>query len=75
MSKQIRQLQQGDTVAVMKTTLGEIKILLFPEAAPKAVENFTTHAKNGYYNGIIFHRVISDFMIQGGERTCVGISN
>ena len=75
MSKQIRALQQGDTVAVMKTTLGEIKILLFPDAAPKTVENFTTHAKNGYYNGIIFHRVIPDFMIQGGERTCVGISN
>ena len=72
MSKQIRPLQQGDTVAVMKTTLGEIKILLFPEAAPKTVENFTTHAKNGYYNGIIFHRVIPDFMIQGGDPTGTG---
>lgn len=72
MSKQIRALQQGDTVAVMKTTLGEIKILLFPEAAPKTVENFTTHAKNGYYNGIIFHRVIPDFMIQGGDPTGTG---
>lgn len=72
MSKQIRPIQQGDTVAVMKTTLGEIKILLFPEAAPKAVENFTTHAKNGYYNGIIFHRVIPDFMIQGGDPTGTG---
>ena len=72
MSKQIRPVQQGDTVAVMKTTLGEIKILLFPEAAPKAVENFTTHAKNGYYNGIIFHRVIPDFMIQGGDPSATG---
>ena len=72
MSKQIREIQQGDTVAVMKTTMGEIKILLFPEAAPKAVENFTTHAKNGYYNGIIFHRVIPDFMIQGGDPTGTG---
>lgn len=72
MSKQIRPVQQGDTVAVMKTTLGDIKILLFPEAAPKAVENFTTHAKNGYYNGIIFHRVIPDFMIQGGDPTGTG---
>ncbi len=72
MSKQIREIQQGDTVAVMKTTLGEIKILLFPEAAPKAVENFTTHAKNGYYTGIIFHRVIPDFMIQGGDPTGTG---
>lgn len=72
MSKQIRPVQQGDTVAVMKTSLGEMKILLFPEAAPKAVENFTTHAKNGYYNGIIFHRVIPDFMIQGGDPTGTG---
>lgn len=72
MSKQTRQPMQGDTVAVMKTTLGEIKILLFPDAAPKAVENFTTHAKNGYYNGIIFHRVIPDFMIQGGDPTGTG---
>ena len=67
MSKQIRPAAAGDTAATMKTTLGEIKILLFPDAAPKAVENFTTHAKNGYYNGIIFHRVIPDFMIQGGD--------
>ena len=72
MSKQIREIQQGDTVAVMKTTMGEIKILLFPEAAPKAVENFTTHAKNGYYNGIIFHRVIPDFMAQAGDPTGTG---
>ena len=72
MSKQIRQPQQGDKIAVMKTTLGDIKILLFPDAAPKAVENFTTHAENGYYNGIIFHRVIPDFMIQGGDPTGTG---
>ena len=72
MSKQIRPVQSGDIVATMKTTLGEIKILLFPEAAPKTVENFTTHAKRGYYNGIIFHRVIPDFMIQGGDPTGTG---
>ena len=72
MSKQIRMPQAGDTVAVMKTTLGEIKILLFPDAAPKAVENFVTHAKNGYYTGIIFYRVIPDFMIQGGDPTGTG---
>lgn len=57
----------GDTVATMKTTMGDIKIKLFPQFAPKAVENFVTHAKNGYYNGLIFHRVIPDFMIQGGD--------
>ena len=72
MSKQIRPVQSGDISATMKTTLGEIKILLFPDAAPKTVENFTTHAKNGYYNGIIFHRVIPDFMIQGGDPTGTG---
>ena len=72
MSKQIREIQSGDIVALMKTTLGDIKILLFPDAAPKAVENFTTHAKNGYYTGIIFHRVIPDFMIQGGDPTGTG---
>ncbi|MBR4727548.1 MAG: peptidylprolyl isomerase [Clostridia bacterium] len=72
MSKQTRTPAAGDTVATMKTTLGDIRILLFPEAAPKAVENFTTHAKNGYYDGIIFHRVIPDFMIQGGDPTGTG---
>lgn len=72
MSKQIRKIQSGDIVATMKTTLGDIKILLFFDAAPKAVENFTTHAKNGYYTGIIFHRVIPDFMIQGGDPTGTG---
>lgn len=72
MSKQTRAPQAGDTVAVMKTTHGEIKILLFPDAAPKAVENFVTHSKNGYYTGIIFHRVIPDFMIQGGDPTGTG---
>ena len=63
----------GDTVAVMHTTMGDIKIKLFPEQAPKTVENFTTHAKNGYYNGLIFHRVIKDFMIQGGDPTGTGM--
>lgn len=57
----------GDTVAVMHTSMGDISIRFFPEAAPKAVENFTTHAKNGYYDGLTFHRVIEDFMIQGGD--------
>ena len=59
--------QEGDTVAIMHTSKGDICIRLFPEAAPKAVENFITHAKNGYYDGLIFHRVIEDFMIQGGD--------
>lgn len=73
MSKQIRQPAAGDIVATIKTNLGDIKVLFFHDAAPKAVENFTTHAKNGYYNGIIFHRVIPDFMIQGGDPTGTGM--
>ena len=58
---------QAKQTAVIKTNHGDIKVMLFPEAAPKAVENFITHAKNGYFDGIIFHRVIKDFMIQGGD--------
>ncbi|KAJ2722248.1 Peptidyl-prolyl cis-trans isomerase cyp15 [Coemansia sp. Benny D115] len=53
--------------AVLRTTLGDIQLTLFPELAPKAVENFVTHAQNGYYNGVIFHRVIKRFMIQTGD--------
>ena len=59
--------EAGDIVAIMHTNMGDICIRLFPEAAPKTVENFVTHAKNGYYNGLTFHRVIKDFMIQGGD--------
>ena len=59
--------QKGDTLAVMHTNMGDIKIKLFPEKAPKTVENFVTHSKNGYYNGLKFHRVINGFMIQGGD--------
>ncbi|KAF2792720.1 peptidyl-prolyl cis-trans isomerase-like protein [Melanomma pulvis-pyrius CBS 109.77] len=55
------------TAATIHTTHGDITIRLFPEAAPKAVENFVTHSKNGYYNNIIFHRVIRKFMIQTGD--------
>lgn len=64
---QFKMPSAGDTVAVMHTNMGDIKIFLFAEKAPKAVENFTTHAKNGYYNGLKFHRIINDFMIQGGD--------
>ena len=74
MSKmQLEPLKKGDTVAVLKTNLGEIKFKLFKDLAPKTVENFTAHIKNGYYNGIIFHRVIKDFMIQGGDPTGTGM--
>jgi len=53
--------------AVIHTTLGDIHIMLYPDEAPKTVENFTTHAKNAYYDGVIFHRVIKSFMIQTGD--------
>ena len=68
MSKvQLEQPKVGEEVAIIKTNQGDIKVRLFPEVAPKAVENFKTHAKNGYYDGVGFHRVIKDFMIQGGD--------
>lgn len=53
--------------ATIHTTLGDIQIRLFPAQAPKAVENFTVHARNGYYNNLIFHRIIRKFMIQTGD--------
>ena len=72
MFHQLNKPTENDTIAIIKTNMGEIKIKLFPQFAPKTVENFTTHAKNGYYDGIIFHRVIKDFMIQGGDPTGTG---
>ena len=63
----------GDTVAIFHTNSGDIKVKLFPKETPKTFENFVTHAKNGYYNGLIFHRVIKDFMIQGGDPMGTGI--
>lgn len=57
----------GDLVAVMKTSLGDIHIKLLPQEAPKAVENFKGLVDQGYYNNLIFHRVIPDFMIQSGD--------
>jgi cyclophilin family peptidyl-prolyl cis-trans isomerase len=57
---------------LLSTTLGDITLELFPKAAPKAVENFIGLSEKGYYDGIIFHRVIRDFMIQGGDPTGTG---
>lgn len=59
--------------AVIKTNRGEITVQLFPELAPKTVKNFIELAKKGYYDGVIFHRVIPDFMIQGGDPTGTGM--
>ena len=60
------------TVVVLETNQGVIEIKLMPEAAPKACENFTKLVEEGYYNGLIFHRVIKNFMIQGGDPTGTG---
>jgi len=59
-------------IVILETNVGKIELKMFPKAAPLAVENFTTHVKNGYYNGIIFHRIIKGFMIQGGDPTGTG---
>ena len=64
--------KKGSPVAVINTTMGKIVFRLFPDKAPKTCENFTLLAQKGYYNGVIFHRVIKNFMIQGGDPTGTG---
>ncbi|NLW94085.1 MAG: peptidylprolyl isomerase [Chlamydiae bacterium] len=64
--------RQGTPHAVIETSRGTITCRLFPDKAPKACENFTLLAGRGYYNGVIFHRVIPGFMIQGGDPTGTG---
>ncbi|KAH7815323.1 putative peptidylprolyl isomerase domain and wd repeat-containing protein 1 [Monocercomonoides exilis] len=59
-----RHLAKG---AILHTTLGDITVRLFGKECPKTVENFTVHARNGYYNNLTFHRVIKGFMMQGGD--------
>lgn len=63
---------RGPQVTI-ETSMGTIQLQLFPEQAPKTVENFVTHAKAGYYDGMTFHRVIPNFMIQGGDPTGTGM--
>ena len=58
---------KGDVIVTMHTTMGDICIKMFPDKTPKTCENFLTHAREGYYDGLTFHRVINDFMIQGGD--------
>ncbi|MBR0465964.1 MAG: peptidylprolyl isomerase [Clostridia bacterium] len=70
---QKKEIENGEEFAVIKTNHGDITVKLFRNEAPKAVENFVTHAKEGYYDGLIFHRVINDFMIQGGDPTGTGM--
>ena len=70
---QLNEVNEKNPLVTVHTNLGDFTLELFPELAPKTVENFVTHAKNGYYNGVIFHRVIEDFMIQGGDPTGTGM--
>lgn len=62
----------ANDIVVLKTNQGDIELQLYPKVAPKACENFETLVKRGYYDGIIFHRVIKNFMIQGGDPTGTG---
>jgi len=62
----------ADLTATMKTTKGDIVLKLHPEEAPLTVANFANLAKRGFYNGIVFHRVIPKFMVQGGDPTGTG---
>ena len=64
---QLEKPQAGEQVAILHTSMGDISLRFFPEAAPKAVENFITHAQEGYYDGLTFHRAVEDFVIQGGD--------
>ncbi|MDN5415319.1 MAG: peptidylprolyl isomerase, partial [Lactococcus raffinolactis] len=61
------------TVATIHTNLGDLTVKLFDDVAPKTVKNFVELAEKGYYNGVIFHRIIRDFMIQGGDPTGTGM--
>ncbi len=65
--KQYKEVGANASTATIKTSMGDIKVVLFPEEAPKAVENFIALAKEGTYDGVLFHRVIKDFMIQTGD--------
>ena len=69
---QFRTPAEGDPVAILDTSLGEIRAVLFPDQAPLAVENFISLAQQGYYDGLLFHRVVENFVIQSGDPTGTG---
>lgn len=66
-------LEESKVTATIKTNRGDIKVALFPEQAPKTVKNFIELGKKGYYDGVVFHRIIPDFMVQGGDPTGTGM--
>lgn len=68
-----QEVSENEIKTVMHTSMGDITFKLFPDIAPKTVENFVKLSQDNYYNGIIFHRVIEDFMIQGGDPTGTGM--
>lgn len=67
-----RDVMAEELTVILETTQGKIELKLYPELAPKTCENFVGLVKKGYYDGIIFHRVIKNFMIQGGDPTGTG---
>ena len=71
-NKESKKMNDSITAAVIKTNMGTIEIELFADQTPKTVENFAGLSEKGYYNGVIFHRVIDNFMIQGGDPTGTG---
>lgn len=68
-----KEIQENEIKATMHTNKGDMTLKLFPDIVPKTVKNFVELSKQGYYNGVTFHRVINDFMIQGGDPTASGM--
>ncbi|WP_142828964.1 peptidylprolyl isomerase [Planococcus soli] len=66
------EVADNEALVELTTSMGTMQIKLFPDIAPKAVENFLTHAEEGYYDGLTFHRIIEDFMLQTGDPTGTG---
>lgn len=71
-TEKVSKMDSENKIVCMETTQGTIEVKLFPKVAPKACENFLTLVNNHYYDGIIFHRVIKDFMVQTGDPTGTG---
>lgn len=63
---------EGDPIAIFNTSAGEVRAVLYPDVAPMAVENFTRLAREGYYDGTSFHRIVSGFVVQGGDASGSG---